>query len=78
MKSEIREQIETMESITARREEYDKQLEKDLLLFIDSARFALERNRIADRSPKDRIYAMCITHLQEAGALFDRYVVRAE
>lgn len=30
-----------------------------------------------DKSAKDRIYAMCITHLQEAAALFDRHVVRA-
>lgn len=40
---------------------------------IDTFRAAKPDNR----SDKDRIYAMCITHFQEAAGLFDRYVVRA-
>lgn len=52
-------------------------IEGILLENLDNMAEALRQARPNDRSEKDRIYAMCITHLQEAAALFDRHVVRA-
>lgn len=49
-----------------------------LLKLMDDCVYALILAKPGNRSEKDRIYAMCITHVQEAAALFDRHVVRAE
>lgn len=51
--------------------------EEQILALMDRFKNRLQTLKPNDRSEKDRIYAMCITKLQEAAALFDRHVVRA-
>lgn len=55
----------------------DKMDSDQLLALLDRFIVVFRSSKPDDRSEKDRIYAMCITHLQEAAALFDRHVVRA-
>lgn len=55
----------------------DHLTEEQILALMDRFSDRLKALKPNDRSEKDRIYAMCITHLQEAAALFDRHVVRA-